>query len=86
MTSLLNSSNIRSSCNRLEPLINTKSPSCTNPRIVSPASAVVFAVVPLVGHLVFGEPVTAMRWAGVAIICLGVGLVGRTPPSTTREE
>ena len=53
---------------------------------VSPASAVVFAVVPLLGHLLFGEVVTTTRWAGVAVICLGVGLVGRTAPSTTREE
>jgi drug/metabolite transporter (DMT)-like permease len=53
---------------------------------VSPASAVVFAVVPLLGHLLFGEPVSTVRWAGVAIICLGVALVGRTAPSTTRQE
>ena len=53
---------------------------------VSPASAAVFAIVPLLGHLLFGEVVTTIRWAGVAIICLGVGLVGRTAPSTTREE
>ena len=53
---------------------------------VSPAAAVVFAVVPLLGHLLFGEVVTTIRWAGVAIICLGVGLVGRTAPSTTRQE
>jgi drug/metabolite transporter (DMT)-like permease len=55
-------------------------------RWVSPASAAVFAVVPLLGHLLFGEVVSTIRWAGVAIICLGVGLVGRTAPSTTREE
>ena len=53
---------------------------------VSPSSAAVFAVVPLLGHLLFGEPVSTLRWLGVAIICLGVGLVGRTAPSTTREE
>lgn len=53
---------------------------------VAPASAAVFAVVPFLGHLLFGEAVTTMRWAGVAVICLGVGLVGRTPPSTTRQE
>ena len=53
---------------------------------VSPASAAVFAVVPLVGRLLFGELVTPVRWAGIAIICLGVGLVGRTAPSTTRQE
>ena len=53
---------------------------------VAPASAAVFAVVPLLGHLLFGEAVPAIRWVGVVIICLGVGLVGRTAPTTTREE
>ena len=52
----------------------------------SPASAAVFAIVPLIGHLLFGETVTVRRWAGVVIICLGVSLVGRTAPSTTRHE
>ena len=52
----------------------------------SPASAAVFAVVPLVGHLLLGEKVTPLHWVGILIICVGVGLVGRTPPSTTRQE
>ena len=50
---------------------------------VQPASAVGYAIVALLGYLVLGEVVTATRWAGVALICLGVGLVGRTPPRTT---
>jgi multidrug transporter EmrE-like cation transporter len=42
-----------------------------------------YAVVALLAVLVLGESVTLGRWAGVALICLGVGLVGRTEPSTT---
>jgi drug/metabolite transporter (DMT)-like permease len=50
---------------------------------VLPATASMYAVVPLLGHFVLGEYVTALRWAGVALICMGVMFVGRTPPSTT---
>jgi len=32
---------------------------------VAPASATVYAVVPLVGHLLFGEKVTPLHWVGV---------------------
>jgi drug/metabolite transporter (DMT)-like permease len=50
---------------------------------VTPAAAPGYALVPLLGHLLLGEMVTSVRWVGVAFICLGVALVGRTPPSTT---
>jgi len=50
---------------------------------VSPASATGYAVVPLLGHLLLGETVTAGRWAGVALICVGVAVVGVTAPRTT---
>lgn len=53
---------------------------------VAPAAATVFAVVPLVGHFVFGEQVTALHWVGILIICVGVGLVRHTEPSTTVKE
>ncbi len=52
---------------------------------VLPASAAGYAVVPLLGYIVLGETVTSARWAGVALICLGVALVGRTPPRTTEQ-
>jgi len=45
-----------------------------------------YAVVPLLGHCVLGESVTALRWIGVSLICLGVTFVGRTPPSTTQKD
>jgi len=50
---------------------------------VLPASAAAYAVVPLLGHFFLGEPVSPVRWAGVVMITLGVGLVGNTPPRTT---
>lgn len=50
---------------------------------VLPASAAGYAIVPLLGHLFLGEAVSPLRWTGVAFICLGVALVGNTPPSTT---
>lgn len=50
---------------------------------VMPASAVGYAIVPFLGYIVLGEVVTSTRWAGVVFICLGVMLVGRTPPRTT---
>jgi uncharacterized membrane protein len=53
---------------------------------VLPATASMYAVVALLGHFVLGEPVTRLRWIGVALICLGVLLVGHTPPSTTRKD
>ena len=53
---------------------------------VLPATASMYAVVPLLGHFVLGERVTGLRWMGVALICLGVMFVGRTPPSTTKKS
>ena len=53
---------------------------------VLPATAAMYAVVPLLGHFVLGESVTGLRWAGVALICAGVMFVARTPPSTTEKS
>ena len=50
---------------------------------VQPASSFSYAVVALLGYLLLGEVVTPLRAAGIAIICLGVFVVGRTPPRTT---
>lgn len=50
---------------------------------VLPATATSYAIVPLLGYLLLGEVVSSVRWTGVAFICLGVMLVGSTPPSTT---
>ena len=53
---------------------------------VMPVSSFGYAVVALLAVLVLGETVTLGRWAGVALICLGVALVGRTEPRTTGAE
>jgi drug/metabolite transporter (DMT)-like permease len=53
---------------------------------VSPATATSYAVVALLGMLLLGEVVTSVRWAGVAVICLGVLLVSHTPPRTTERS
>lgn len=50
---------------------------------VQPASSVAYGVVALLGYLVLRETVTATRWVGILIICLGVFVVGHTPPRTT---
>jgi drug/metabolite transporter (DMT)-like permease len=52
---------------------------------VLPATASMYAVIPLLGHFVLGESVTGLRWVGVALICLGVVFIGRTPPNTTKK-
>ena len=53
---------------------------------VQPASATASAVVAILGVVVLGESVSTLRWLGIAVICLGVFLVGRTHPNTTTTE
>jgi drug/metabolite transporter (DMT)-like permease len=50
---------------------------------VRPASSLAYAVVALLGWLMLGEHVSPLRWTGIAVICLGVIVVGRTAPKTT---
>jgi drug/metabolite transporter (DMT)-like permease len=50
---------------------------------VLPASAISSLLIALLAHFVLHETVTPTRWAGVAIISLGVFVVGRTQPRTT---
>ena len=52
---------------------------------VQPASASSYVVVALLGVFLLGEAVTSVRWTGVLTICLGVVLVGGTPPRTTER-
>jgi drug/metabolite transporter (DMT)-like permease len=53
---------------------------------VQPASAVAYGTAAVLGHFVLGEAVTPLQWAGIMVICLGVLVVGRTPPSTTEQN
>jgi uncharacterized membrane protein len=50
---------------------------------VQPASAVAYGMVALLAHFMLREVVTPVRWMGVLLICLGVLVVGYTPPRTT---
>jgi drug/metabolite transporter (DMT)-like permease len=52
---------------------------------VQPASAFSYAVVALLGYFLLGEVVTPLRWAGIAVICAGVFVVGRTHPRSTEQ-
>jgi drug/metabolite transporter (DMT)-like permease len=52
---------------------------------VKPSMAIGYALVTLLGALVLGEPVSLLRWLGVALICSGVALVARTDVRTTRS-
>jgi drug/metabolite transporter (DMT)-like permease len=53
---------------------------------VQPASSVAYGILALLGHLGLGEVITPARWAGVFIICLGVFVVGHTPPRTKESH
>jgi len=53
---------------------------------VQPASAMAYAVVAILGVLVLHESVSPLRWLGIAVICLGVVVVGRTHPNTTHPH
>lgn len=51
---------------------------------VQPASSVAYLVVALLGYFYLGERISRLHWAGVVVICLGVLVVGYTPPRTTK--
>lgn len=50
---------------------------------VQPTSSIACFTVALLGHFVLHEVVSPLRWAGIAIVCLGVFIVGHTAPQTT---
>ena len=50
---------------------------------VQPASSMAYGVVALLSVFILGESVSPLRWIGIAIICFGVFIVGRTHPRTT---
>jgi drug/metabolite transporter (DMT)-like permease len=53
---------------------------------VQPASAMAYGMVAVLAHFMLREEITPMRWAGVLLICLGVLVVGHTPPRTTEPR
>jgi len=52
---------------------------------VQPASSFAYAVVAVLGFLLLGEKVNLLRWLGIAVICVGVFIVGHTHPRTTEK-
>jgi len=52
---------------------------------VQPASSMAYGVVALFSVFLLGEEVSPLRWTGIAIICTGVFIVGRTHPRTTEH-
>ncbi len=50
---------------------------------VQPASSVAYGMSALLAHFLLRESVSPTRWMGVLLICLGVLVVGHTPPRTT---
>jgi drug/metabolite transporter (DMT)-like permease len=52
---------------------------------VQPASSLSYVIVALLGHFFLHEVVSPLRWAGIALLCLGVLIVGYTPPRTTER-
>jgi drug/metabolite transporter (DMT)-like permease len=53
---------------------------------VLPASSIGYGVVALLGYFMLGEPVSPLRWLGIAVICLGVFVVGQTSPRTAEHK
>jgi uncharacterized membrane protein len=53
---------------------------------VQPASSVAYGMVALLAHFMLREAVSPLRWIGVLFICLGVLVVGHTPPRTTQQS
>ena len=53
---------------------------------VQPASSIAYGMSALLAHFLLREVVTPTRWMGVLIICLGVLVVGYTPPRTTESR
>ena len=53
---------------------------------VQPASSISLLVVAFLGYFYLGERISALHWAGIVVICLGVFVVGNTPPRTTEEN
>ena len=52
---------------------------------VQPTSSVACLTVALLGHFALHEQVTPLRWAGIAVVCVGVFVVGHTTPRTTEH-
>ncbi|HXQ26073.1 MAG TPA: EamA family transporter [Candidatus Acidoferrales bacterium] len=53
---------------------------------VQPASSASYVLIALLAHFVLHETISPLRWAGVAVICTGVFVVGHTHPQTPEHH
>jgi drug/metabolite transporter (DMT)-like permease len=53
---------------------------------VQPATSASYVVISLLAHFMLHEEIPPARWAGVALICVGVFVVGRTQPRTPEHH
>jgi drug/metabolite transporter (DMT)-like permease len=53
---------------------------------VQPASSASYVLIALLAHFVLRETISPLRWAGVAVICTGVFVVGHTHPQTPEHH
>jgi len=49
---------------------------------VQPSTTLSYLTVALLSHFLLGEFISPLRWLGVAVICTGVFVVGKTHPQT----
>lgn len=52
---------------------------------VQPATSLSYLTISVLSYLLLGEIISPLRWLGVSVICFGVFIVGRTPPSSSGE-
>jgi len=50
---------------------------------VAPITAFAYVLTAIIGHFFLHERVSALHWAGILVITLGVGVVAITDPETT---
>jgi hypothetical protein len=50
---------------------------------VQPATALSYGIVALLGRYALAESITPLRWVGIVVVCIGVLVIGYTPPRTT---
>lgn len=53
---------------------------------VQPVTALSYGVVALLGRYALSETITPLRWVGIVIVCIGVMVIGYTPPRTTETR
>ena len=53
---------------------------------VQPATSASYVVIGLLAHFMLHEEIAPARWAGIALICLGVFAVGQTQPRTPEQH